>query len=168
MYIKTDGVNVLKYPYTIQALKADNPSTCFGAVPSQGDFASFGAFPVHATQPPVISTVEYIREGAPVQAAGGWFQVWEVLPKSEAQIQEEEEALKVQEVTPRQIRQALTKVGLRTKVEDAVAAADQDTKDWWEFTTVIARNNPQLIAMATLLDIPAVEVDAVFVLAASL
>ena len=35
--------------------------------------------------------------------------------------------------TPRQIRQALTASGLRAAVEGAVAASDQDTKDWWEF-----------------------------------
>lgn len=71
-------------------------------------------------------------------------------------------------VTPRQIRQALTRAGLRATVEAAVAAADQDTKDWWEFATSIERNNSELIAMAAALGVSDVALDDLFHLASTL
>lgn len=37
--------------------------------------------------------------------------------------------------TPWQMRKALNQMGLRTAVENYVAAADQTTKDGWEFAT---------------------------------
>lgn len=71
-------------------------------------------------------------------------------------------------VSPRQFRQALNAVGQRAAVEAAIAAADQDTKDWYEFATSFERNHPTVIAMATALAISPAEVDAVFDLAATL
>ena len=50
-------------------------------------------------------------------------------------------------LTPRQIRQALTRAGLRTTVETAVAAGSQDLKDWWEYSTAFERLHPQVVAM---------------------
>ena len=71
-------------------------------------------------------------------------------------------------VSPRQIRQALTAGGLRAQVEAAVAASDQDTKDWWEFATAFERGHPMVGAMAAGLGIPDAQIDALFTLAASL
>ena len=72
------------------------------------------------------------------------------------------------EISPRQIRQALTAVGLRDAVESAVAAADQDTKDWWEFATTFERAHPRVISMADGLGVPALQLDALWMLAGSL
>lgn len=72
------------------------------------------------------------------------------------------------EVSPRQIRQALTAAGLRTQIEMAVASADQDTKDWWEFATTFERAHPMVIAMATGLEVTTTELDELFILAGSL
>jgi hypothetical protein len=66
-------------------------------------------------------------------------------------------------VSPRQIRQALTAAGLRTQVEAAVAASDQDTKDWWEFATTFERRHPMVVAMATGLGITEKQVDDLFI-----
>lgn len=71
-------------------------------------------------------------------------------------------------VTPRQIRQALTRAGLRDVVEAGVAAGDQDTKDWWEFSTEFLRDHPEVIAMGIALGKTDLEVDAIFKLAATL
>jgi hypothetical protein len=51
-------------------------------------------------------------------------------------------------VSPRQIRQALTAAGLRAQVEAAVAAGDQDLKDWWEFATQFEEDHPMVVGMA--------------------
>lgn len=71
-------------------------------------------------------------------------------------------------VTPRQIRQALTRAALRDVVEAGVAAGDQDTKDWWEFSTEFLRDHPEVIAMGAALGKTDAEIDAIFALAATL
>lgn len=64
-----------------------------------------------------------------------------------------------QQVTPRQIRQALTRAGLRDAVEYAVSQSSQDVKDWWEYSTVFERQNPQVIGMAAALGVADSQVD---------
>ncbi len=70
--------------------------------------------------------------------------------------------------SPRQIRQALTAAGMRGAVEDAVAAGDQDIKDWWNFSTAFERMNPQVTAMATALGVSDEELDGLWALAVTL
>ena len=71
-------------------------------------------------------------------------------------------------VSPRQIRQALTALGLRGSIESEIAAADQDTKDWYEFATAFEENHPAVIALAAALDISQEQVHALFSLASGL
>jgi hypothetical protein len=73
-----------------------------------------------------------------------------------------------QTVSPRQIRQALTRAGLRTQVETAVAAGDQDLKDWWEFATSVERQNEHVVAMGAALGQTTEQMDQLFQLAATL
>jgi hypothetical protein len=65
-------------------------------------------------------------------------------------------------LTPRQVRLALTAAGLRDQVEAAVLAADQNTKDTWEFATEIVRTDPILIAMAKSIGITNAKLDKLF------
>ena len=71
-------------------------------------------------------------------------------------------------VSPRQIRQALSRAGLRTAVETAIAAGDQDGKDWWEFATQFERLHPTVVAMGQALGQTDAQMDALWELAASL
>lgn len=71
-------------------------------------------------------------------------------------------------VSPRQIRQALTRAGLRTSVESAVAAGDQDIQDWWKFATSFDRHNSHVLAMAQALGVTDLQLDDLWTLAASL
>ena len=71
-------------------------------------------------------------------------------------------------VTPRQFRQVLTTIGLSATVEAAIASADQDIKDWYEYSNAFERANPVLNAMAVTLGKSAAEVDALFKLAVTL
>lgn len=71
-------------------------------------------------------------------------------------------------VSPRQIRQALTRVNLRTAVEAAVSGGDQDLKDWWEFAVQVEENHPMVVAMASQLNVNEVDLHNLFVLAKSL
>lgn len=72
------------------------------------------------------------------------------------------------EVSPRQIRQALTAFSLRETVESAVAAGSQDVKDWWEFATVFERDHPMVIAMADSLSVSPAHLDSLWIHAAQL
>ena len=74
----------------------------------------------------------------------------------------------IQPVSPRQIRQALTAMGLRASVEAAVAAGEQDVKDWWEFSTAFDRLHPAVVEMGEALEQPPEALDALWALAASL
>jgi len=64
-----------------------------------------------------------------------------------------------------QLRRALTQEGLRAAVESAIAAADQDTKDMWEYATEYQRMHPIVLALATTLNKTGSEIDALFDLA---
>jgi hypothetical protein len=74
----------------------------------------------------------------------------------------------VTQISPRQIRMALTQMGLRSQVETAVSAGDQDMKDWYEFSTYFDRNHPQVLAMATALNVSSANLDNLWALAATL
>lgn len=71
-------------------------------------------------------------------------------------------------VTPRQIRQALNAAGLRQQIEAGVTAADQDTKDWWEFATSFESDHPMVIGMCQALGVSDEQRAQVFQLAATL
>jgi hypothetical protein len=70
-----------------------------------------------------------------------------------------------QTITPWQLRKALNQLGLRNAVEAAIAQADQDTKDGWEFATEFRRDDEMLNAMASALGISDSELDDIFRLA---
>mgnify|MGYP003646211505 CR=1 FL=1 len=74
----------------------------------------------------------------------------------------------IQPVSPRQIRQALTAVGLRASVEAAVSAGGQDIKDWWEFSTIVDRLHPAVVEMGAALEQSPEALDALWELAESL
>ena len=76
-------------------------------------------------------------------------------------------------VSPRQIRQAMTRTTfgsgtLREAVEQAVLAGDQDIKDWWNYSTLFERDNPQVVVMAQAIGVSGAHVDALWQLAATL
>ncbi len=70
-------------------------------------------------------------------------------------------------VSPRQIRQVLTRANLRTQVEAAIAAGDQDLKDWWEFATQIEESHPMVLGMAQGLGVDEATLHQLFEVAAT-
>jgi hypothetical protein len=75
---------------------------------------------------------------------------------------------KLPDISPRQIRLALTKLNMRTQLETAVAASSQDLKDWWEYSANFERNHPLVAAMATQLGIPSSIIDTLWITASTL
>jgi len=73
------------------------------------------------------------------------------------------------DLTPRQIRMALTQAGLRNQVESAVTAStDQTLKDWWGYSETFQRNHPMVLTMATGLGQTPAQIDALWKLGATL
>jgi hypothetical protein len=71
-------------------------------------------------------------------------------------------------VSPRQIRLALSAIGLRQQVEDYVNAHDITVQDSWHYTTEFDRNHPLIAACAAALGKTDADLDALFALAATL
>lgn len=70
--------------------------------------------------------------------------------------------------SPRQIRQALTRAGLREAVEAAIASGSQDIKDWYEFATEFSRQHEDVALLAEALNVSEEDLDNLWILAASL
>lgn len=68
-------------------------------------------------------------------------------------------------VTPKQIRLALNRLGMRDMVEQVVAAADRDTQDIWEFAQEIRRDDPMVVMLGEQFG---ADLDGLFILAATL
>lgn len=71
-------------------------------------------------------------------------------------------------VTPWQFRKALNTIGLRSAVELAIASADQETKDGYEFATEVRRLGPLVISMAAVIGKSQDDMDSFFALAKTL
>jgi hypothetical protein len=67
------------------------------------------------------------------------------------------------QLTPRQVRLVLNAAGLRANVEAAIAAADQNTKDMWSYSSVFLRSDPLLNSMATSLGLTSAQLDQLFI-----
>lgn len=66
-------------------------------------------------------------------------------------------------ITPRQARLILNQYNLREQVETAIANADQNTKDEWEFATEIKRNWESLNLIASSIGITSEQLDQMFI-----
>lgn len=71
-------------------------------------------------------------------------------------------------ITAFQIRAALNQLNLRSQVETAVAASNQNLKDAWAFAPKFNRFNDQVLAMQVELSLTDAQVDALFDLGATL
>jgi len=74
----------------------------------------------------------------------------------------------IQPVSPRQIRQALTALNFRAGVEAAVAAGDQNLKDWWEFSTAFERGHEEVVTMGEQLGVSPEQLDGLWLVAGAL
>jgi hypothetical protein len=69
-------------------------------------------------------------------------------------------------VTMVQARIALRAAGLLDQVNAAVTAADDNTRDGWEYSTVLHRHSPTLAGIASTLGLSEAQVDELFLSAA--
>ena len=172
MYINT----TTQKPVSENDIRALFPNTSFPSpfTPPDGYLLLFPS-----PQPTYSQVTQSVRETTPeLTSMGHWEQRWSVTELFTTQaakataITADIEAKRVAaipaEISPRQIRQALTATGLRASVEAAVAAADQDTKDWWEFATTFERSHSRVIGMAQALGVTPRQMDDLWTLGGSL
>jgi len=88
MYVLAPNQIVETFPYSIGALRRDNPNTSFPAAPSDQILADWGVFPVAQSEPPVCDPAdEDCLQIDPVFSGGLWTQAWEIRPASEEEIE---------------------------------------------------------------------------------
>ena len=96
------------------------------------------------------------------------FEPWYSEESIQKEVNKRKEELKVKSVTPRQFRLQLVSLGIRQQVEDWVATQPLATKDWWEFSLSIDRNNQMLIDAATHFGLTNEQIDQMFIEASKL
>ena len=67
-----------------------------------------------------------------------------------------------------QVRKVLTQFNLRTQVENAIAGADQATKDAWNHANEYRRDSALLNSMGAALGMTAAQLDSMFEIGATL
>jgi hypothetical protein len=170
MYVQLDENNTfLRQVRPLKNIEWDSTHFCPPEKLTSDESAYFCIHPLTRTTRPIYDpSTDALREVNPVLVGGAWTQQWEICPLSAEEIEAMRKATVPTSVSPRQIRQALTRVGLRVSVETAVAAGDKDLKDWWEFATEFQRNNQHVVDMGAALGVSELQLDELFTLSGSL
>ena len=179
MYINTTTFEQL----TEQGIRDQNPNTSYPNPFLEPEGYAF-IFPV--PQPAYDAQTQVVREVPPILTPKGhWEQQWEVLPRFTeytdeagrvhsveeqlAALQEAERKSRVPtQVTMRQARLALLAAGLLDDVEGAISTAGPAAKIEWEYAQEVQRNWGLVPAMATALGIADLQLDELFIAAATL
>lgn len=90
------------------------------------------------------------------------FEPWFSEEAIQKEVGKRKEELRIKSITPRQIRLQLIALGLRQQVEDWVATQPLATRDWWEFSLSIDRDNQMLIDAATHFGLTSEQIDQLF------
>ena len=96
------------------------------------------------------------------------FEPWYSEEAIQKAVDKRKEELRVKSITPRQIRLQLITLGLRQQVEDWVATQPLATKDWWEFSLSIDRDNQMLMDAAAHFGLTSEQLDQLFIEASKL
>ena len=92
---------------------------------------------------------------------------YHVLPKTEAEIIEYRKSQVPQSITPLQAKLQLLKLGLLDEVETLVTG-DRTAQLYWEYASIIERDNAVLLSMANSLGLTSKQVDDMFIEASKL
>ena len=89
MYVLTTGQAVKAYPYSMDALRRDNPNTSFPSAINEQTLAEWSVFPVVETPaPPCNAVTENCNQLQPILQNGKWTMAWKITPASSVQIAE--------------------------------------------------------------------------------
>ncbi len=88
MHVLAPNLVVERYPYSIGALRKDNPNTSFPKNPTESQLAEWNVYIVHPTPRPEVDHTKNVREINPVRKNNAWIQAWEVTDATESEINE--------------------------------------------------------------------------------
>ncbi len=149
-------------------------TTAFPSVLSQDILSSFDADPVLASPQPSMTSSQYaVRDGVVQDSLGNWVHAWKIEDKSAETIEAEYQATIPQKVTRRQARQALFLAGVASAtVEAAINTLPSPQKELamieWEDSLEFERHRALVVNMGPLLGLTALQLDQLFITAASL
>jgi hypothetical protein len=121
---------------SIEDIRILNPRV---SIPEGADLSDIGYLTVEKTVPPIIEQDKIAKESFPQEyTAGKWKEVWiiEDLPLQNT-------------LTPKQLRIALRRLGLRAKVEEVVSNQGGDISDYWFFSFMFNREDPLMNELLT-------------------
>ena len=130
-----------------------------GSIPPDVDVAALIAAGIRIVRPTPIprSPGMVAIESAPEERDGKWWQTWIEQPAPPPALPPVPAT-----ITPLQARRSLRFFGLMDDVEAALAVADADTREAWEYAIEIHRNDPVLLALAEHIGITSDMLDDLF------
>jgi len=145
-------------------LRADFPNTSFSADLSRAVLPD-GYVWVAPSAPPECGQFERVEPAEPAQIDGVWTQQWAIVPWAPEEVQAWRSGLSC---GPLQLRRALRQLGMMATVQAAMAQADEETQEAWEYASEIRRADPMIEAVRVALGKTDEEVDSLFLLAQTL
>jgi hypothetical protein len=119
MYVLAPNQTVEIFPYSIGALRRDNPNTSFPRNPPEELLADWNVFPVVEQSPPEFNPAnQNLNQLNPTLVDGEWLQTWQV---SAASAEEIAERLQNKEAEVRQQRNQLLSACDWTQLPDSPA-----------------------------------------------
>jgi hypothetical protein len=119
MYVLAPNQTAEIFPYSIGALRRDNPNTSFPRNPSDAVLADWNVFPVVEQSPPEYNPAnQNLNQLNPTLVHGQWLQTWQVTAASAEEIAER---LQDKEAEVRQQRNELLSACDWTQLPDSPA-----------------------------------------------
>jgi hypothetical protein len=140
MYLKIEDGNI-RYPYTIEDLKSENPNVSFPKTITNEVLENFLVYPVQSTSYDDDYT-KTITEGTPILSGSTYIQVWNIVDATEEELatKKEEKWLEV-----RDMRDSLLSQSDWTQFQDSPITGSQLT-DWQTYRQslrdVTSQSNP--------------------------
>ena len=143
-YVKNNKV------YSIQEIRVENTNM---SIPDGADCKNLGYEFLEEVKAPVQDGF-YAVEGAPINNKQTWelIEIPKVVPQS---------------ITPLQAKLQLLKLGLLDEVE-ALVTGDRTAQLYWEYASVVERDNAVLLLMANSIGLTSEQVDEMFIEASKL
>jgi hypothetical protein len=117
MYVKANNGVVEKYPYTTADLTQENPNVSFPSVLGAEILANFNVFQVIEQEKPDTDNLYYIvKRHLPEMVNGEWVLLWDVIQKTQEQLDEEAE---IEAEAIRSSRNKKLSLSDWTQIEDA-------------------------------------------------
>lgn len=122
----------------------------------------------YEAQPVIDDFTQKVEQDKLVTLENGVYIIkYRVLPKTEVEIVEYRKSQVPQSITPLQAKLQLLKLGLLDEVE-ALVTGDRAAQLYWEYASVVERDNAVLLLMANSIGLTSEQVDEMFIEASKL